>query len=59
MSHTSKGTIAASRVKHVEDAECPGLPVGPHELTNLGLVTLCRWCDAEWGILDAALRGTP
>ena len=42
---------------HVEAAECEGLPVGPHELTNdAGARTYCRWCGETWTSLDRALR---
>jgi len=62
---TPKGRADATRdtrpkpkVRHVEDEECEGLPLGPHELTNRGRVTLCRWCEREWWLIDQELRGT-
>jgi len=46
------------RVREVENEQCEGLPLGPHELTNRGRVTLCRWCEREWWLIDQELRGT-
>ena len=47
------------KVREVEEVECDGVQVGPHELTNdAGGVTRCRWCGETWAALDQLLRET-
>ena len=44
------------KVREVEEVDCEGLPVGPHELAWAGDVVACRWCSRSWSELDAELR---
>jgi len=50
------------RVREVENEQCEGLPLGPHELAKRvergRVVVECRWCGETWARLDAELRGT-